>query len=120
MKPVIKQIISSDIDDLAAYKPESADNFEVAISIDIGLEGKEGADIFQVSVVTPKWIVNVLKKERVFVPRFNLIVSTYDYDSIIKKLDEICKQCSGKDWDECSLRLSKYFMWEYEDYKENL
>lgn len=110
--------MSSDIDDLINYIPEIPDNFEVSMSLDIGSEDEIGADIFQVTFCTPKWLEENCGELEIFIPRFNLIVQKYDYPAFLKKLNEICKMCEGKDWNECGLKLSRYFMWEFEDYEE--
>lgn len=117
MIPKIKDIKSSDIDELENYTPETPDNFEVSISLDIGMENEKGADIFQVTFCTPKWLGENCKESEIFIPRHNLIVQKYNYSAFVKKLNEICQMCEGKNWDECVLKLSRYFLWEFEDYK---
>lgn len=110
--------MSSDIDDLKNYTPGNPDNFEVSITMNIGIEGEEGADNFQVTFCTPKWLQENCKESEIFIPRHNLIVQKYDYPAFINRLNEICKMCEGKNWDECSDKLSRYFLSEFEDYKE--
>ena len=119
MIPKIKNIMSSDIDNLVNYTPVPPDTFEISLSLDIGLENQEGAEIFQVSVYTPKWFLINCRNSEVFIPRHSLIVLKYDYSEIEKNLNDICKMCEGNNWDECSLKLSRYFLWEFEDYMDS-
>ncbi len=110
--------MSSDIDNLEKYVPDDPDLFDIAISLDIGIENEEGADIFQVSILTPKWLLMNCAKNEIFIPRHSLIVQQYDYSNIVQKLNKICIKCQGNSWEECSLKLSRYFQWEFEDYKD--
>jgi hypothetical protein len=116
MIPKIKNIMSSDIDDLENYTPENLDNFEVSISLDIGAECEKGSEIFQVTFCTPKWLSTNCKESEIFIPRHTLIVQRYDYSAFVRRLNEICQMCEGKNWDECAFKLSRYFLWEFEDY----
>ncbi len=118
MKPTIKRIFSSDIDDLINFIPCDIEDFEIAISLDLGSVDNEGADIFQVSVITPKWLATKCKNCKIYIPRHCLIIAKYDYQEILKAINEICSLCEGSDWDECSEKLSRYFLWEFEDYNK--
>jgi hypothetical protein len=44
-------------------------------------------------------------------------VRKYNYDEIINEVKQIIEKCNGKDWTEVSLKLSRHFDWEYEDYQ---
>ncbi|MCB0526718.1 MAG: immunity 8 family protein [Saprospiraceae bacterium] len=118
MIPKIKNLFSSDIDDLEKYVPEIADNFEVTFQLGIGSEGEKGVDIFQVTFCTPKWLMENCDEAEIFIPRHTLIVQKYDYPAFVEKVNKICQICYEKDWDECGLRLSRYFSWEFEDYND--
>lgn len=118
MIPIIKSIISSDIEDLENYVPDPPDSFNISISLDIGILNEPGEEIFQVSILTPKWLLANYKSDQVFIPRHSLIVLQYDYWQIVREINNICKICSGGDWNECASKLSRYFLWEFEDYKE--
>lgn len=117
MIPKIKVIMSSDIDNLQNFVPQIPDLFEIAISLEIGIEGEIAQEIFQISIITPKWLLSNCKTDEVFIPRHYLIVQRYNYQKIIEKFNQICKHCSGVNWDDCSLKLSRYFQWEFEDYR---
>lgn len=109
---------SDNMYDLKEYKPAVLDLFDLAISLDIGIENEIGHEIFQVSVITPKWLIANCKDNEIFIPRHYLIILQYDYQEIVKKLNQICVECAGVDWNECSSKLSRYFSWEFEDYRD--
>lgn len=119
MMPKIKDIYSSDVDNLKNYAPSNLESFNLALSLAIGLERDKGSEIFQVSLVSPKWLLDHCNKNDIIIGRHYIIVLKYNYLEIEKKLNDICTQCIGADWEECALKLSRYFSWEFEDYVEN-
>ncbi len=51
----LKDLSSYEIDeDLTSYTPEVFDNFELTFLASIGVNGTEGADLFQFEICTPK------------------------------------------------------------------
>ncbi len=118
MRSEIKDISSSDVDQLLEhYKPEEEDNFGFILIIDIGIVGEEGADMFQLMLCTPKWLIENMKDDEFVFGYSYMIVFEYDYEKIYKKLEEtFCIE--GENWDEIGNKLNLYASWEFFDYKE--
>lgn len=116
MKAEIKEFFCSDIEQtLEFYKPEKPDNFGILLELDVGIVGKEGADIFQVMLCTPKWLIENMKQEEIVLGLHYIIVFEYNYEKLYKKLIELfCIE--GKDWDEIANKLSYIGLWEFQDY----
>lgn len=117
MKSEIKNFFGSEIDEpLEVFQPEITDNFGFLIDLEIGIDGKEGADLFYVMLCTPKWLVENMKKEEILVGLHYLIVIEYNYENLYKKLNELfC--INGNDWDEIANKLGYIGQWEFRDYK---
>ena len=114
----LKELSSYEIDeDLASYTPEVFDNFELTILASIGVNGTEGADLFQFEICTPKSLSDRCEGGVVVAGRGKLIVGHYNYAAIRQYLDRICSQCSGDDWPEIVEKLSRYGLWEFEGYE---
>lgn len=118
MKAEIKNLFSPDIEQvLESYKPEKQDNFGLLLELDIGTVGQDGADIFNIMLCTPKWIIDNMKQEEIVLGLHYLIVFEYNYEKLYKKLVELfCIE--GKDWDEITKKLSYIGQYEFQDYKE--
>lgn len=118
MKAEIKDLFSSDIEQtLEFYKPNIPDNFGFLVFLEIGIEGKEGADDFQVMLCTPKWLIENMKQEEIVLGLHYIIVFEYNYEKIHKRLVELfCIE--GKDWEEIANKLSYIGQWEFQDYKK--
>lgn len=118
MKSEIKQIESPDmICPLEQFCPNKDDEFGILLELSIGLEGEEGADLFQIMVCTPKFLMGKFGMNNIVVGLHYLIVFKYDYTMIYDKLKELfC--ISGNNWSEISNKLSYYGHWEYQDYRE--
>ena len=113
--PEIKNVISPDID-LATFQPEEPDNFLFLLEYIIGISGKDGGDIFQIIVWTPKWLLKNYGKEDTLYCSHRLIVFEYDIDRILKKIENRIVSCQGNNWQEVALQLSKFAHWEFDDY----
>ncbi|HPS84364.1 MAG TPA: Imm8 family immunity protein [Bacteroidales bacterium] len=117
MKSEIKDLFSTDIEQtLEFYIPDKPDNFGLLLDLEIGLVGQIGADIFQVMLCTPNWLIENTKQEEFVLGLHYLIVFEYNYEKLNKKLIELfCIE--GKDWDEIANKLSYIGLWEYQNYK---
>jgi hypothetical protein len=116
MKSIIKSINSSDIEqDLETYMPEKSDNFSLLLEIEVGIEGEEGADLFNITICTPKWIMENLSLDDSLVGLYHIIVLNYNFKSLVQQLNQLmCIQ--GLNWQEISKRLSYIGHWEFMDY----
>jgi hypothetical protein len=109
-------ISSSEVDDLWNWKPQSLEDVFIAIDMEIGMSDTEGTNMFYVSLATPE---SLRKHEKglLLVENRTMIVSEYNYQAILDGINKIIKKCNKRSWEESCLALSRYFLWEYEDYK---
>jgi hypothetical protein len=47
-----------------------------------------------------------------------LIVFEYDYDRLLRTIEQVCESTEGDTWQEVADRLSRLGAWEFEDYRE--
>lgn len=108
------------------FYPDDETNFWCQADMEIGLVGSEGADRFNLQVCTPIWLhKNILcptpqheSHEQVVNSIFGrhfLFVDRFDEVEIKASIERIVEQAKGKDWNEVSLYLGRYFQWEFED-----
>ena len=112
VKPEIKGIYS-EIKDIEDWKPENPTEVDFFVTFSIGIEGKKGSDDFTLHIVTSNIVSQLQDKRKLFV------ISYYDqWDTILKKVNEIVFKENHTNWQSICERLSTYFHWEYEDYKD--
>ncbi|MVW80909.1 immunity 8 family protein [Bordetella sp. 02P26C-1] len=114
MRPVIKGL-SHDLYELNTYLPEDIENFCLSFRIRIGPECSIGADNFDLSICTPKWL-----DESLWEPQWGkglLIIRKYDFGVIRNLIQNYVDACEGESWHEIAMQLSSVFLWEYEGYR---
>lgn len=118
IKSEIKSVFAIDEDtDLDKYQPIESDNFGIVLDLEVGIEGEIGADIFYITVCTPKWLEENYKKEDLVLGLHFIIVFEYNFERLNNELQRLfCIE--GEDWDEISKKLSYFGAWEFQDYKE--
>lgn len=107
--------ISSDEVDVKSYAPNSSDAFCITLNLKIGAEGESGADNFAVYVCNLKWLERHAKMP--FLASETIIVNVYDYERIKSVIVESVAKCSGGSWGVVGNSLSRYFSWEFSDYR---
>ena len=100
--------------DLSKYYPQEGDNFCFLLQAMIGPKDVDIAESFDIEVCTPKWLLKNIKEKEVLNGRHRLIVSEYNYKTIINYIEK----CNGNNWDEIALKLSRLGHWEFEDYRQ--
>jgi hypothetical protein len=114
MKAELKDVSSNDIfewDAFKQYRPvDPLDDFGW-FTLGIGIEGKEGADYFQVVVATPRAVGRVKRQHGSF-PGFT--VPLFDPEAIERALKDWVAQFSGPTWEHIVSQLRKSALWEYE------
>tara|TARA_B100000959_G_scaffold281427_1_gene345438 strand:+ start:113 stop:454 length:342 start_codon:yes stop_codon:yes gene_type:complete len=93
--------------------PKELDNCEVFIELDVGSRGTSGADMFSISVVTPKYMLD--NPERNWGKGY-LVMNSFSWDSVEKTLQNMIDAVEGNSWDEVAKLLCVNFNWEFEDY----
>ena len=118
MNAELKELSSTEVEcPLEQFVPETPDFFEVTITALIGPANEDGAELFRFEVCTPKWLQARCDQGEIVQGRHTLVVGEFNFAKIRTYLIEICKICSGDNWDEVSLKLSRFGYWEFEDYQ---
>ncbi len=119
MKAEIKNIYSTDIVNLREYRPPNAESFSFQLRVIAGPQFEEGEESFDLTVCTPKWLLDNHRKDDVIIGRHYLIVMEYNYQRIEKTITEFCNTCVGATWTEVAEKLGRLGHWEFEDYQES-
>jgi hypothetical protein len=114
----VKSIISPDIIDFENYWPEDEESFSFLISVLVGIKGEPAAESFDIVVCTPKWLLNKYSESDMILGSNKLIVFRFDMDRILKRIKNMFANCSGNDWNEIAIKLSRIGHWEFENYQQ--
>lgn len=118
MEIEIKNYTSPDILDFKHFVPTDEKLFSFLLELEIGIKGKQGADLFEIQVCTPQWLLDNYKISDVVFCRNRLIVFEYDFENIITKIKQFISTVSGNSWEEIAIKLARIGRWEFEDYKK--
>lgn len=90
-----------------------ADDSEVhyTLTLEIGPAGGEGADLYDVSIVTPKSI-NALNLGRELSNSKTMVISPYSWENVISEIEAILDLCEGETYRERTAILCERFSWE--------
>ena len=116
MRAELKHLHSPDIEDLKSYRPRIDDDFGFLLQMMVGPEGDAGEESFDILVCTPEWIKHRHKIDDLVLGRHFLIVFEYEYNRLLRFLQESCGQCSGETWEEVANKVGRIGKWEFEDY----
>jgi hypothetical protein len=111
MRPVVKSIVSPDID-RPGLPPDPTD-CSVPVEVEIGPTGERGAEVFSFVVVTPSKLIGVG-------PRWGrglLVLDVFSWDSVDLALENLLAHCEGENWHEVAAQLNKELDWEFENYR---
>ncbi|MGV6989416.1 Imm8 family immunity protein [Testudinibacter sp. P80/BLE/0925] len=99
----------------AEYIPINNDVFHITLLLGIGGIDGEAMDYFDVSICTLEWVR--LNNVKPVILNNTILVDDYDFNKILKYINECINLCDGKNWYEVANNLSKFFLWEYDRYK---
>ena len=116
MRASIRRLMSPDVVDLAAYHPTPIDDFGFLLQVFAGPEGEPGEESFDLVVCTPKWLEQKYGRSGVVFGRHRLIVFEYDYDRLLRAVEEAFEGVEGRTWREVAEQLARLGRWEFEDY----
>jgi hypothetical protein len=116
VKAAIRRFHSPDVFDLVKYRPDDPEVFGFLLQVMIGPKGDQGEESFDVTVCSPKWLLQRHKKEDVVIGRHHLIMFEYNYPRLTRTIEDFCRHCEGDTWDELASKLSRLGKWEFEDY----
>lgn len=118
MKPVVKYIFSSDVDNLESYTPENDSIFCIQMRAIVGPDSGEGEESVDFEVCTLEWLKQEYGTENIISGRDKLIIFKYNYKKIKAKITELLESCEGETWESCGNQMAKYGLWEFENYKQ--
>lgn len=129
MKAEIKRFCIWDCNGQPFY-PEDPAYFFATVDMDVGPASSEGGDIFNLMVCTPRWFEENIMTKRPSDPthetvrknmfgRHYLFVHEFDEDEIKKEVRWIVERVKGKDWSEIAASLSRFLVWEFEEYNQD-
>lgn len=112
--PEIKTIISPDLE--YGSVPAEPDNCSVFVEAEIGIKGKDGAEIFSFTAVTLKYLASNLEARW---GRGYLIVKEFSWAHVESMLGRLLAHAHKNTWSEIAYVLSKELNWEFENYQES-
>ena len=85
----------------------------------IGPAGAEGEESFDITVCSPKWLLQQHTEQDVILGRHHLIMLKYDFDRLLRAIEALCEEAEAPTWEEVATKLGRFAKWEFEDYREN-
>lgn len=116
MRAELKSVDSSDVD-FTTYWPEDETCFSFPITLRIGAEGRDAADLFHMTVCTPGWLSKENAGKTAVCGQNLLIVFAYNWEMIHSYLQNRINRLMAEDWAALALKLSRFASWEFEDYQ---
>lgn len=101
---------------LEDFCPEIKENFVATLSLIIGPENQDGAHEYSLTVCSPRYLSHIADRDGPIWGRHILILNRFNAEEIISSINKIIINCSRPTFEESSLLLARYFLWEYEDY----
>ncbi|HEX9502999.1 MAG TPA: immunity 8 family protein [Patescibacteria group bacterium] len=117
MQSEVKSIISAEIVDFNTYRPIDEKSFSFLLMVAVGPKGTMEEELFDIEVCTPKWLMDNHNLGEMVLGQHKLIVFEFDMQRILEKVKRLFDSCSGKDWNEIAIKLSRIGHWEFEDYR---
>lgn len=115
MRVEIKDIDSTDIEDLKNYRPTG--EFYFHVDIDVGAQNEKGSELFQVKVCSPEWLKNN-RADDVVNGRGMMIMNEFHFEKFENFIQKTMGIIEGENWDEIMKKLSRFARWYSEDLKE--
>ena len=111
---------SADVDLVWEWNPSRLDEVFFQLSFEVSEKGQRGGTVFQVVIATPEGIRATFERfGPAGVPDRNLIVMCeYSWDAALDMLKSVVKKCECPSWEQSMEKLSRYFLWEYEDFQQ--
>jgi hypothetical protein len=117
MRASLKGISSPDVLDLHAGPAERRD-FQVLLQIFVGPADSDGEESFDVMVLTPGALLDILENEAVpFLGTHTMFVQEWDFVMIENYLRRLVGSLEASDWERMARMVGLIGHWEYEDYK---
>jgi Immunity protein 8 len=122
MKPVLKGIYTTEMDEFESFSPQDPARVATVMRLMIGPDLEQGAEAFDVTICTQKWLEEQLEPTGYFMITKKLVVSYWQADPIKRAVEKILSSPSfiSETWQEIARKLSTISYWEFEDYRESI
>ena len=104
--------------DIHGFRPEDPTNFSIPVTASIGPANGEGAELFQLTIRSPGYVEPETAGKGFAFERGTLILERWDPDLAERAIGDLCRRTEGYFWQEVAQRLTRYLLWEFEDYQE--
>lgn len=118
MKALVRRLHSPDVVDLPGYCPVDPEVFGFLLQVMIGPDGSRGEESFDITVCSPRWLLQRYTEEDVIIGHHHLIMLQYNYDRLARTIERFCADCEALTWNEVARKLARLGRWEFEDYAE--
>ena len=106
---------------------DASDGYFINIEMEIGEEGKNGADVFSFNICDEKGLLRTVWQDPEFkekqITNFSgyhvFVMKKYELESLLRYINDILNGIPGNiPWKQKGLLLSQYFYWE--NFKETI
>lgn len=115
MRATIRSLATPDIDP-GTFTPEDPDRFMFLVMMLAGPSDGPGEEPFQFEVCTPGWLHELVQHDGPLPGHHYVIVNSFDWAALQTFFQRLVTRCWGNDWREVATKLSRYSLWEFEDY----
>jgi hypothetical protein len=127
VKPVIRYIGTTQqagvVEYPGGFRPEDPSWFGILVDVYLGPDegsrgpnGELGAEQFQLSVCSSTYFEADAALYGTKWLRGYVLMPEWDYDALVRLVQDLCDSTEGADWGEVALKLSRYMEWEFDDY----
>jgi hypothetical protein len=90
----------------------------LGVTASIGPAGAAGFELFQFTVCSPGWLAAEQLPKGFAFQRHTLLLEQWDPDVVEPAIGDLCRRTTGEGWGEVESKLSRFGLWEFEDYRE--
>src|SRR5687768_16133283 len=118
-RPEIRYLHSPDVPDydLSRYAPAENEPFYILVQAAIGPSDEIGEEMFSFLVCNPQGLAARGLELGYLFARHHLIMKKYDYVLLKSAIEKLCNSIIEPDWNTVAQKLSRYGLWEFEDYQ---
>ncbi len=111
-KPELKSWDCVEHDPIDSWVPDDPSLVDIWCNLSIGVSGEEGADNFEVRIVTQRLVSQLRDYDHV------LVISYYEgWQQVLELINAKIAGCKDISWSGISAQLSGVFKWEYDGFK---
>ncbi|AHJ95432.1 immunity 8 family protein [Hymenobacter swuensis] len=115
MKAEIRGYSVTENEDLSTYEPEAQQVFGFTLLFEIGIQGQEGSDFFEVEVASPAFLER-LASHPLFL-RHTILATDYNIPAAVALVRKYVEKLEEDSWEKLASKISRVLRWEFEDYK---